>query len=181
METTHTSRKNIITWAFVIAFIIVLNLFFHYAIALVYPEKKFEQFCPNANVVINDPVACTDAGGQWTNHQLTPKQTTDAIKNGDALGWCDPNATCNKNYLAAESIYNRNVFTVLIVLSLLVLTAGVFISVPVLSLGLSWGGVVSLVIASMQYWSDAENWMRVIILLVALGILVWLALKKLKE
>lgn len=184
METNTDKKHNkslFLKWALVLAIVIVTNLFFHYVIATFYKEPVFESFCPNQNAVVTDAVLCVSSGGQWTNHQLAPKQITEAVKNGEPLGWCDVNFTCNKNYTDAQSVYNRNVFTVLIVLSLAVLTLGVFLPVEVLSLGFAWSGVLSLIIASAQYWSDANNWMRLVILIIALGALVWLSVKKFKE
>lgn len=172
------TKPKFLQIAFVVALVIVTNLFFHYAIALVYPEPKFESFCPVRNDAYPTAELCAANGGQWSSFNYAPADATKAVQAGQPLGWCDPNFTCNKNYTDAHSIYNRNVFGVLIVLSLVVLVIGVFAPIEVLSLGFSWAGVVSLVIASFQYWSDAENWMRVVILAVALGALVWLAVKK---
>lgn len=184
METNlpiKTKKPAILKWAIAVAVVIVVNLFFHYVIATFYTEPKFESFCPNQNQVINDAVMCVNNGGQWTNNQLSPKQVTEAVKNGDPLGWCDVNFTCNKNYTEAHGVYNRNVFIILIVLSLAVLALGVFLPIEVLSLGFSWSGVLSLIIASAQYWSDANNWMRLVILALALAMLIWLAVKKFKD
>jgi len=47
--------------------------------------------------------------------------------------------------------------------------------------GLSFGGVLSLVIASMRYWSSAHDATRLIILAVALGALIWIGIRKFKE
>jgi hypothetical protein len=178
METTKTTPSKMLTWTLAVALVIVINLFFYYVIATVYPERKFETFCPVQSAVYNDAPSCVNGGGQWTNNQLSPKQVTDAVKGGGPLGWCDPNFTCNQQYTHAQSIYNRNVFIVLIILSLAVLVIGITIPLEVLSLGLSWAGIVSLIIASLRYWSDAANWMRVIILALALVLLIWLAYKK---
>ncbi len=178
----ESSKKfNFLKWAIALALVIVINLFFHYVIATFYSEPKFESYCPNQNQIVNDAVTCVNNGGQWTNNQLSPKQVTEAVKNGDPLGWCDVNFTCNKNYTESHSIYNRNVFIVLITLSIAVLTVSFFVSFEVLSLGFSWAGVFSLIIASIQYWSDANNWIRLVILGIALIILIWLAVKKFKE
>ena len=174
-------KSKLLQWAVAAALVIVVNLFFHYVIATFYPEPKFETYCPMRTENLANPEACVSAGGQWTNNQLSPQEITMAVKNGNPLGWCDPNFTCNANYQQDHGVYNRNVFIVLIVLSLVVLAVGVFVPIEVLSLGFSWAGVVSLVVASVQYWSDANNWMRLVILLVALGLLVWLAVKKFKD
>lgn len=181
METNKPQASRVLKWTLAIALVIVVNLFFYYVIAMVYPDPKFESFCPMQNVVLNDATACVNTGGQWTNNQLSPKQVTDAVRGGEPLGWCDANFTCNNNYQDAHSIYNRNVFIILIVLSLVVLGLGIFIPMEVLSLGFSWSGIVSLIIASGRYWSDADNWMRVIILALALALLVWVAVKKFRE
>ncbi len=182
INTSNTIKKSsILKWSIALALVIVVNLFFHYVIATVYVEPKFETFCPMQHTVTNDPVSCVDNGGQWTNNQLAPKQVTEAVKNGEPLGWCDVHFTCNKDYTEAQGVYNRNVFIILIALSIVVLVLGVFLPIEVLALGFSWAGVLSLVIASIRYWSDANNWMRLIILALALGALVWLAIKKFKD
>lgn len=180
METNKPTSSKILSWTLSLAIVIVVNLFFYYIIATIYPSPKFETFCSEQPVMHADPVSCVDAGGQWTNTQMAPTEITAAVKNGQALGYCDANFTCNKHFQDTESIYNRNVFIILIVLSLVVLTLGVFLPIEILSLGFSWAGVISLIIASGRYWSDADNWMRVIILAVALALLVWLAMKKSK-
>lgn len=172
--------KKLLKWTLAIALVIVTNLFFYYVIAMVYPEPQFNDYCKANPTQYTTAEACVSDGGQWTNNQMTPKQVTTAVQNGEPLGWCDPFYTCNQSYSADQGIYNRNVFIVLIILSLVVLGIGVFVPVEVLSLGFSWSGIVSLIIASGRYWSDADNWMRVIILAVALGLLIWVSIKKFK-
>jgi hypothetical protein len=181
METNKTTGSKVLKWTLSVALVIVVNLFFYYVIAMVYPEPKFESFCPMQPINYIDATSCVNAGGQWQNNAYSPKQVTEAVKNGEPLGWCDPNFTCNQNYTESQGIYNRNVFIVLIVLSLVVLALGLFIPLEVLALGFSWSGIVSLIIASGRYWSDADNWMRVIILAIALAILIWFAVKKFKD
>lgn len=181
MEPKKNHRLAILKWSVALALVIVVNLFFHYLIATVYPEPKLDAFCSPNPITYNDAVSCVNAGGQWTNNQLSPAQVTDAVKQGQPLGYCDPDYTCNQHYTQAHSIYNRNVFITLIVLSITVLFLGAFSVFEVLTLGLSGAGVFSLIIASLQYWSDANNWMRVVILLVALLLLIWLAIRKFRE
>ena len=181
METNKTTGPKVLKWTLAVAMVIVVNLFFYYVIAMVYPEPRYDAYCPMNTTNYVTAETCVNAGGQWQNNSLTPKQITEAVKSGEPLGWCDPTFTCNHKYMDAHSVYNRNVFIVLIVLSLVVLGAGIFIPLEVLSLGFSWSGVVSLIIASGRYWSDADNWMRVIILAVALGLLIWFAIKKFKD
>ena len=183
MESTikQHHKPNLLKWAIAIALVIVINLFFHYIIVTAYPVPTVDQFCPAQPATYTTAVDCVQNGGQWTNYDLAPAQITDAVKNNQQLGTCDPNFTCNNNFDHAHSVYNRNVFIILIVLSLVILSIGVFAPYEVLALGFSWAGVVSLIVASGQYWSDANNWMRVVILVVALLLLIWLSVRKFKD
>ena len=61
------------------------------------------------------------------------------------------------------------------------LVAGIFISATSVSIGLSLGGVLSLIIGSIRYWSDMDDILRVIMLGVALLALIWVGIKKLKD
>lgn len=178
METKHTS--SFLTWAVAIAIVIITNLFFYYAIATVYHEPTFDSFCPVKNEQYTTPEQCVAAGGQWSNYQMAPKEITEAVKNGQQLGYCDPNFTCQKAYDGAHSVYNRNVFLVLIIASIIIMGVGLFISIEVLSIGFTWAGVLSLIIASIRYWSDANNISKLVILALALAALVWLSIKRTK-
>lgn len=167
-------------WAFVVALVIVTNLFLYYAIASVYHEPKFEKFCPVQPVNYVTAESCVSAGGQWTNNNLAPTEITKAIKDGQPIGWCDANFTCNQQFNDAHSVYNRNVFLILVVVGIIILTIGIFIPIEVLSLGFAWSGVIALIIAAIRYWSDANNVLKLIVLAVALGVLIWLAVKKMR-
>jgi hypothetical protein len=70
------------------------------------------------------------------------------------------------------------VFIILVALGVAMLVGGAFVSLSLLSIAFSWSGVLSIVVASMRYWSSADNLIRVLILGAALGALIWLAVKK---
>jgi hypothetical protein len=55
---------------------------------------------------------------------------------------------------------------------------GVFAAQDILAAALSWGGVLSLLIASMRYWSDADTVVKVLLLGAALVGLIWIAIRK---
>jgi hypothetical protein len=79
-------------------------------------------------------------------------------------------------------VYNRNVFVALVILGVISLIAGFFIRrSAAVSLGLSLGGVLALVVASVRYWSDMNDYLRLGVLAVALVLLVYLGIKKVKE
>lgn len=172
------SAFKFLKWILALAIVIIVNLLFHYAIATVYPKPDIQNFCPMQPVTYNDAQTCVGNGGQWTNYQLSPDQITTNIHTGQPLGSCDANYTCQKRFDSAQSIYNRNVFMVLVILSVVVLMVGVVIPVESLSIGFAGAGLVSLVIATFEYWSDANNILRLLILILALAFLIWIAVRK---
>lgn len=172
---SHKSSKWV-KGSVIVAIVIVMNLFFNYAVSLVYQEPSYDQFIKQSQVVeeITTKENCLTIGGQW-NANIYPSEKTSPVQR---TGYCDPNFTNQKNYESAVKIYDRNVFITLVLLGVIVLILGAFVTVSILSLAFSWGGVLSLVIASMRYWSSADKIVRVVILGIALATLIWLAVKK---
>lgn len=160
-------------WALIFGIVIVFNLFVNYAISLVYTAPAYDTYFPQSQVIETPTTkeTCIAAFGQWT------EGNTDY--NGNKVtGYCNPDFTKQQDFDAAQKIYDRNVFITLSILGVIALIFGSFTANMILSLGFSWGGVVSLIIASGRYWSDADNIIKVIILAVALSALIWLAIKK---
>ena len=185
METQQNlqTKPKLLKWALIIGLVVVLNLFFNYSISLFYKEPDYNTYFPQAQVVepITTKEACLSVGGQWNeNTNIMPKgavqapATTPAVNNA----YCNPDFTKQQEFNLAQKIYQRNIFIMLVILGVLSLVLGAFIPNEILTLGLSWGGVLSLIIASMRYWSVADSLVKVIILAIALGTLVWLAVKK---
>ena len=169
--------------AIIAAIVVVMNLFFNYAISLVYPEPQYNDYIPTTQVVtpITTEAGCVSVGGQWTGNAMYDPKVAPAA-NGDTSisspGYCDPNYTNEMKYENAQKSYSRNVFIILVILSILSLIGGSIIANEILAPAFSWAGVHSLVIASGRYWSDANSLFKVIILALALGVLIWLSIKK---
>ena len=156
-------------WGLVAGIVIVLNMFFNYTLSLVYPAPQFDAFMPQSQVTrsYDNQKDCVAAGGQWT------AQPDQKLK-----GMCDPEYTARAKYDAAQKQYDRTIFIILVILGAVTLVGGMFVSNLVLSPALSWGGVLSLVIASMRYWSSAGGAIKVLLLGAALAGLVWVAVRK---
>lgn len=166
--------------AFIISIVVVLNLFFNYTIYLLYPEPQYNTYCPQKQVETpaTTEKACTDAGGQWTTN-VGPKVAYDGTPM--PAGYCNPDYTCSAEYTKASDVYARNVFVGLVVLGVLSLGASFFAaSAPVVAAGLSYGGVLSLIIAAVRYWSHAQTILQVAILGVALVALLYLGARRFK-
>ncbi|OGI95709.1 hypothetical protein A2917_00085 [Candidatus Nomurabacteria bacterium RIFCSPLOWO2_01_FULL_42_17] len=177
------TQSKVLKWALIIGIIIVINMFFNYALSLAYKQPVYEAFCPNTAPVVTIPDtqnACVAGGGQWTNNTYYGKPFPD--REAQPAGYCDLQFTCRNNFEAAQKVYDRNVFVTLIILGAFCVAIGSFLKKNMLiSIALSLAGVLSFIIASMRYWSSADDLVKVIILAIALGILVWVALKKFKD
>jgi hypothetical protein len=176
-----TQRSKFLKWVVAGAIVIVLNLFFSYAIRVFYKEPQYDTFCKVSEVVeqLDTKEACLKVGGQW-NANIVPGDVTGPTTK--PLGYCDRDFTCRQAHQDALSLYNRNIFIVLVVLGVISIGASFLVtSYEAVSLGFSLGGVLSFVIASIRYWSDMNDYTRVIVLGVALAALVWLGIKKISD
>lgn len=187
-ENTHKGglKKNALAlkWILVISIVIVLNLFFNFAIKLVYNAPEYNQFCEEKQVQISPDTqeACVEVGGQWNDQGFKRAPVSERVVVPAETGWCDVNFTCAQEFKDVSDVYQRNVFVVLVILGVVSILVGVFTSqISAVSLGLSLGGVLSLVIGSTRYWSSMDDILRVIILGLALVALIWVGVRKIKD
>jgi hypothetical protein len=181
------TQSKVLKWSLIIGMVIVINLFFNYTLSLVYKNPTYEAFCPTqqVNKVVDNQNACVDQGGQWNPdyyNQPAPAPVPTSVGKTAPVGYCNLQFTCQNNYTAAQKVYDRNVFITLVILGALCVALGTFFGGnAVISIALSMAGVLSFIIASMRYWSSADDLIKVIILAIALAILVWVAVKKFKN
>jgi hypothetical protein len=171
-------------WSVIFGIVIVLNLFFNYTISLVYERPDYEAYCPVPQVVVipDTQAECVAEGGQWTENQYYGKPVRPEVLAPQPEGYCDLQYTCRQEFENANDTYSRNVFVVLVVLGALSVLAGNFFrGNAVITGGLSLAGLFSFIIASIRYWGSADNLIRVIILAIALGILIFIAMKKFND
>jgi hypothetical protein len=176
------TQSKVLKWSVIIGIVIVLNLLFNYALSLAYNEPDYNAFCPTSQVITipDSQATCVAEGGQWTNDTYITKPVSPGVS--ERQGYCDLQYTCRGEYEAANKTYNRNVFIVLVLLGALsVLVGNFFKGNDVISNSLALGGVLSFIVASMRYWSAANDLIRVIILVIAFAVLVWVAMKKFKS
>ncbi|MFA4890314.1 MAG: hypothetical protein WC587_01620 [Candidatus Paceibacterota bacterium] len=181
--------KNIKKWVLAISIVVVLNLFFNYGIYTFYKNPKFENFCKpelNSNFYTTRQ-ACEAVGGLWNENfpkaVPMPAAPAENVRTGNIqTGYCDVYHTCQKDFNKTEAIYNRNVFIILVPLGLISLVVGLLMGISgAVSTGLSFGGILSMIIGSIRYWSDMNDYLRFGLLGVALIILIWLGIRKFKD
>jgi hypothetical protein len=181
MENIITAPSGLLKWALIISIVIVFNLFLNFSLSLFYKAPQYDTFCKQEQVIhpVTTQEACIAQGGQWDANQGIVKPTpVDGIVTN---GYCNLQFTCQKAYDTAYKLYSRNVFIALVIFGVVALGIGLLVSANiVVSTALSFGGALSFIIASMRYWLYAENYLQVLILAIALGALIYLAIRKFK-
>jgi len=173
--------SSILKWSLIVGIVIVINLFFNYAISLIYSAPQYDNYCKPTQVInaVTTQDACVAQGGQWdANYYGKPATPAEIVP----AGYCNLQYTCNNDFTAANKAYERNVFVTLVVLGIILVAASFALAFNwILSVSASMAGILSVIIASMRYWSEADNWLRVIILFVALCALIYFAVRKFKN
>lgn len=173
-----------------VAIVVVLNLFVNYGVYTFYKPPVFEKFCPVelSQAKYSDKAACDKVDGRWfeNNNQTiyykgevpVPTAPADAL----TTGWCDPTAKCREGYDAAQSLYNRNVFIILVVAGIVSLALGFFvIHVGAVANGFLGGGLISLIVGTVRYWSNMDDYLRFVILGLTLALLIIFGYKKISN
>lgn len=176
-------KPAFVKWALVFGIAIVTNLFISYVVQVLYPEPLYVDFCPESQVnrMIDNESACLSVGGQW-NEGSTKDTNSQVMTPPVQESYCNVDFTCSKEYTDTYALYNRNVFMVFVVSGILLLVGSVFlVGAEAVSLALSFGGVLALIVGSVRYWSDMDDILRVVILGVALAGLVYVAWKKFRD
>lgn len=172
----------IIKWSLIIGIVIVINLFINYAISLVYESPKFEDYCQQEQVIreITVQKECVDVGGQWNPNIYYSMPVKGELV--QPAGYCDQQFTCRTEYEKVSRVYERNIFVILVTLGILLVAGSFALAFNwILSVSASMAGILSIIIASIRYWSEADNWLRVLILFVALCALIYFAVRKFKD
>jgi len=174
----HTSSPKFVRWAVMLGIVIALNLFFFVANSLIFPAPKYEDFCPLANHP--SPVsesACTEAGGIWN-----PVPTDGATAVKAPSGFCDLTSKCQKPYEDAMQQRQMKTFVLFVGLGVLSIIVGVLpLGSSIVSTGLSYGGVLALIIGAAQYWSEAGSWLKLAIAGIALVALIYIGIRRFKD
>lgn len=174
-QNKDSKPHSFIKLAVIVAIVIVSNLFFNYAVSLIFNEPVNEAYKTTPQVVepILSKEKCLSVGGQWTENAYPNEKGRTEI-----TGSCYAEYSKQKAYDAAMKIFNRNVFITLVIVGVLMLVLSSFVGVSLLSIAFAWSGILSLLIASVRYWSDADTWAKLIILGLALCLLIWITIKR---
>jgi hypothetical protein len=170
-------ENKILKWSLILSIIIVANSFFAYSLSLILDAPKYQEYCTfeQTSKIIETKELCEQEDGIWN-----PASRNQFI--AEPVGYCDLYSKCDNEYQKALAEYSEKVFIALILIGVAVLIASYFVkNNSVLNFAFSITAVVNFIIASLRYWSFAEEYLRVIILFFALATLIYFAAKKFKN
>jgi len=84
-------------------------------------------------------------------------------------------------YRSKRSKFERHLFFVAVPVGLAAVVIGSFLSVQAIGAGLIFGGIFTLIDGYCWYWSELQDWMRFVSLLVAFVVLVVMGYSKLNN
>lgn len=174
------NHPKFVRWAVMLGIVIALNLFFFAARALILPEPSFEDYCPTRLQPAATEDACVAQEGVWVatpdNAQVT------AVMKPSPEGYCDLYQKCQPLYDEAQKEYQMYAFAIMLGLGILSIIVGVLpIGSSIVSTGLSYGGVLALIVAAFGYWDQAGNMLRLLMSVIALGALLYIGIKRFKD
>jgi hypothetical protein len=179
MENT-TSRPKFVRWAVLLGIVIALNLFFVAARSIVVAEPQYDDYCPTTVQPAATEESCTAQDGVWVETPTDPKVT--AVTKPSMEGYCDLYQKCQPLFDTAREEFEMYAFVLMVGLGVLALIAGVIpMGSSIVSSGLSYGGVLALVIASGGYWDSANELIRLVMSVVALGALLYIGIRRFKD
>lgn len=171
-------NSHIVKWALIISIVIIANLFINYSVSLVLTQPVYDDFCGDIEPAssVETKAQCDVAGGEWQEFNM--KRTPDLA----VEGYCDVFGECSQLYDDVREEYERNVFVSLISIGVVLFVLSLILKANyVVITALALAAVLDFVIASIRYWSTAENITRVSILALALAVLIYIAYKKFKD
>ena len=167
------------TIALALAIVILLNLFVYTGIRTFYKAPDRTKYC--GDIYSRGPIYteqdCVAAGGQWFENTPNPQEAVKPMPNG----YCNEKATCYALYNEVLAPYERNIFILYIILGLASLLLGFVLKVDAVSAGFNFGAVILLVTGTIRYWRDMNDYLRFIIVGIALALVIWFGYKKLQK
>jgi len=160
----QTTQPKFVRWAVLLGIVIALNLFFFVGRSLVLPEPQYQDFCPTTAQPASTEANCSAQDGVWVASASTDTSVTSPAKPVASEGYCDLYQKCQPVYDAAHKQWAMYSFVIMVGLGVLSIIVGVLpVGSSIVSSGLSYGGVLALIIASAGYWNEAGNWLKLLV------------------
>ena len=157
---------------------VVFVMFAAYGTNLLYQSPEYNRYC-DVNKPYTEDITqelCEAQNGTWI------PQNIQCIKAPCPQGYCDFYSKCQGEYDYANKNYSQNLFIISIVISLIIIAIAAFvIKVSSVSGGLMFGGFMYLIYGTARFWRFMDDWVRFIILGIALAILIYIGYRLAKK
>jgi hypothetical protein len=130
---------------------VVLLMFLVFGTKLIYDTPNYEDYCDYGKYLPTDNMSDSEIKiqNEYSNE-------------------------CNKNYDITNENYSKKMFILsLIVGVLIIVSSAVFININSISGGLMFGSLMFVVYGTGSYWRYMNDWVRFIVLGIALGVLIY--------
>jgi len=137
---------------------IILPMLVHYGVSTFSPSPKWE-----------------DRYGTYSYQKYqnaTPEEKIKLDEERDAA---------EKRWHSQEKIFQRHLFLVAVPVGLAAIIIGALSLIQAIGTGLMFGGIFTLIDGYCWYWSELQDWMRFLSLLVAFIVLVFIGYRKLAK
>ena len=154
-----------------IGIVIVFALVLWQGIEAFYPSPQWNQFCNETGPMVV-PVKLGEV------NQMTNASYCAEINGTFRQGYCDIYYECQKTFDNADKEHSKVVFVVSLIAALIAVILGyAVLSVEPVGSSLIASGVWSLLWGTAMNWTNFTNIWRFLLLLVALVVLIWIALR----
>jgi hypothetical protein len=183
-EVNKSKQPKFVRWAVMLGIVILLNVFFVVGRGILFQPPTYTDFCSASTPLAENSTSCTRDGGDWVPSGVAPATDTKTapVVSASTAGYCDYSQKCEKPFDAAQKTYETESFALLVGLGILSIIVGILpLGSSIVSTGLSYGGVLAFIIASVGYWSDATQLIQLIISAIGLGALIYIGLKRFRD
>ena len=170
-------------WLLSLAIAIIFAFFIGYGIEVFDSSPDYNNFCSPKIYESQNETACHEVNGTWQSYEEPTSTITDVPTKGPKgpSGSCNQPYICQENFNNAQLKHDRIVFIVTLIASIIAFGIGTVLSREITSTGLYAGAVFTLLYGTIRYWQHADNLLKFVLLGLALAILVWIAINKLKD
>ncbi|MEK6850528.1 MAG: hypothetical protein AABX85_03060 [Nanoarchaeota archaeon] len=174
-----------------IGIFVVFLLMLHFGIETFYASPKYEEFCKPGDIrgyypekglaYPAYPINCTYSRQLMDQEQACYSQNGQPVYEYDQSG-CSISVKecnlCNKYFMDEQAKHDRVVFVIALIIGIVVLFVGYgVLSVEPVGSSLMASGVGAIFYGSMRNWVNLTNVWRFLLLLLALILLIWIALR----
>lgn len=180
---TAPKHPKFVRFALLAGIVVVLNVFFFVVVQTIISVPKYSTYCPQPTKQATSSATCEAQGGVWKGTSSEPvPSTSKTVSKEKSSGYCNYYVKCQTSYDTARENARLYSFVLMTVLGVVALVIGVVpIGVSIVSSGLSYGGVLALIIGSIQYWGSADSLLRLVISGFALVTLIYLGMRRFQD